>query len=111
MTLKIVLLLVLSTAFTMFTFGQIKFSEEQFRVFDSKGNPASMDAVISAIPENDVIFLGELHDDAVGHAIQFEIFRRVVEQHAAGRKVALSLEMFERDVQIVVDEYLAGLIR
>ena len=94
----------------MTTFGQLSYNEQQFRVFDSKGNPATVDTIMSAVAVTDVIFLGELHDDAVGHAIQFEIFKRVVASHAADRKIALSLEMFERDVQIVIDEYLSGLI-
>ncbi len=90
--------------------GQIKYDEGQFRVFDGKGNPVSMADVLKAAAASDAIFLGELHDDAVGHAIQAEIFRQVVAQNMAERKIALSLEMFERDVQIVVDEYLSGLI-
>jgi uncharacterized iron-regulated protein len=111
MFLKIIFAALIAATFTMFTFGQIAYNEEQFRIFDSKGAPATMDAVIAAIAESDAVFLGELHDDAVGHALQFEIFRRVVEKYAADRKIALSLEMFERDVQIVIDEYLANLIR
>lgn len=90
--------------------GQIVFSAEQVRIFDAAGAPVSMDRIIKAIGENDVVFLGEQHDDAVGHAVQSEIFSRVVAQYAADRKVALSLEMFERDVQTVVNEYLSGLI-
>ncbi len=95
----------------MNTLGQIAYNEDHFRVFDAKGNPSNIDAVMAAVAANDVVFLGELHDDAVGHAVQFEIFRRAVASHANNRKIALSLEMFERDVQIVIDEYLAGLIR
>lgn len=90
--------------------GQIKYDEEQFRAFDAKGNPVTVDQIVAAAGTNDAIFLGEQHDDAVGHAIQAEIFRRVVAKYASERKVALSLEMFERDVQIVVDEYRRGLI-
>ncbi len=91
-------------------FGQIAFSGEQFRVFDSKGNPATIEQIIQAAGESEAVFLGELHDDAVGHAVQMEIFQRVVTNSAEKRSVALSLEMFERDVQVVVDEYLGGLI-
>lgn len=82
----------------------------KFAVFNGKGEPSSMDAIIAAIGDTDVVFLGEQHNDAVGHALEFEIFRRAVEQYSARRKVALSMEMFERDIQVVVDEYLAGLI-
>ncbi len=90
--------------------GQITYNEEQFRAFDGKGNPVTMDQIVKAIGETDVVFLGEQHDDAVGHAIQAEIFRRSVAQYSPARRVALSLEMFERDTQIVVNEYLNGQI-
>lgn len=90
--------------------GQIKFDPEQFRVFDGSGKPVDLSEVIRRAGESDAVFLGENHDDAVGHAVQFEIFRRIVEENAAKRKIALSLEMFERDVQVVLNEYLTGLI-
>ncbi|HVF45928.1 MAG TPA: ChaN family lipoprotein [Pyrinomonadaceae bacterium] len=90
--------------------SQIALSEEQYRVFDAKGNPSTIAAVIERLDAVDVIFLGEQHDDAVGHAAQLDIFRRAIDTYLTKRKIALSLEMFERDVQIVLDEYLAGLI-
>ena len=93
-----------------YSFGQIPYSEEQFRAFDGKGNSVTMDQIVKAIGESDVVFLGEQHDDAVGHAIQAEIFRRTVAQFGTARRVGLSLEMFERDTQIVVNEYLNGQI-
>jgi len=97
-------------SFSIFTSGQIAYSEEQFRVYDAKGNPATIEQIIKAIGENEAVFLGEQHDDAVGHAIQFEIFKRVVAEYGSKRRVGLTLEMFERDVQTVLDEYLAGQI-
>ena len=92
------------------TVAQINYDEAQFRVYDGKGNPASIADVLKAATASEAVFLGEQHDDAVGHAVQAEIFRRIVEQHLSTRRIALSLEMFERDVQTVVDEYLSGLI-
>jgi len=65
---------------------------------------------MKSLANADVVFLGELHDDAVAHAIQLEIFKRAIEQYGAKRKVTLSMEMFERDVQTVLNEYLAGQI-
>jgi uncharacterized iron-regulated protein len=102
---------IVAAIFTMSISGQLAYNQEQFRVFDAKGNPATIDTVLAAIALNDVVFLGEQHDDAVGHAVQFEMLRRLVAAHVGDRKMALSLEMFERDVQIVIDEYLANLIR
>ncbi|CAN5214294.1 hypothetical protein BH10ACI1_BH10ACI1_10970 [soil metagenome] len=93
-----------------FVFGQITVTGENYRIFDGKGNPATIDDITKAIEKTDVVFLGEQHDDAVAHALQFQIFKAVVEKYSKERKVALSMEMFERDVQIVVDEYLKDLI-
>ena len=84
--------------------------EGKFTVFTGKGQPSSIDEIMKSLENADVVFLGEFHDDAVGHAIQLEIFKRAIEQYGAKRRVTLSLEMFERDVQAVLNEYLAGQI-
>ncbi len=90
--------------------AQISVTAENYRVYDGQGNASSVEAIVNALDGVDVVFLGEQHDDAVAHALQAEIFRQAVVQYLSKRKVALSLEMFERDVQIVVDEYLKGQI-
>ena len=94
--------------FAAITMGQG--NDAKYRVYTSTGEAATLDAVIAAAGATDVIFLGEYHDDAVGHAFQLEVFQRVLADHGAKRPVTLSLEMFERDVQIVLDEYLKGQI-
>ncbi|MGQ0540751.1 MAG: ChaN family lipoprotein [Blastocatellia bacterium] len=99
------LLAVVSTVSGM---GQVSLSNEHFKVFDAKGTASDLGAIAKAFAENDIVFLGEMHDDAVGHAIQLELFKMAVEQQSAKRRVTLSLEMFERDVQTVLDEYIAG---
>lgn len=80
-------------------------TDRNFRVFDGHGSPAALDQIIEAAGKVNVAFLGEMHDDAVAHYLEAEILKRV-----AGPGWALSLEMFERDVQSVVDEYLNGVI-
>jgi uncharacterized iron-regulated protein len=90
--------------------AQITLSDSLYKAFDGQGNPVKLDDIVKAMSSNDVAFLGEEHDDAVGHAIEAELFKRAVEEYSPQRRVALSMEMFERDVQIVVDEYLRGLI-
>ncbi|MDI1243529.1 MAG: ChaN family lipoprotein [bacterium] len=83
---------------------------EKFIVFTGKGQQSSIEEIMKSLEDADVVFLGELHDDAVAHAIQLEIFKRAIGQFGLKRRVTLSLEMFERDVQTVLDEYLAGQI-
>jgi len=104
--------------FTLFVFllmtaaadAQITLTDPMYRVYNAYGDPVKLDAIVKDMAAADAIFLGEQHDDAVGHAIEAELFKRAVETYSPQRKVALSMEMFERDVQIVVDEYLSDLI-
>ncbi len=72
-----------------------------------------MDSTISAqdlaskLKDYDVVFVGELHGNAGAHRVQLEMLRWFV---AEKRKLALSTEQFERDVQPALDKYLAGKI-
>jgi len=80
-----------------------------YRVFDGSGTPATIDDVVAAMAGHEVVFVGETHDDPTGHMLEAELLRRAHDVYAS-RGVVLSLEFFERDIQPVVDEYLAGLI-
>lgn len=77
-----------------------------FGVYAS-GAPCTFDAMVAALAKADVVFVGEEHDDDAGHVIEHLLFAGL---HAARPNIALALEMFERDVQLPLDEYLAGLI-
>lgn len=106
--LKIILMSAILNVLTVPIFAQL--NEGSYRIFDNQGNPTNINKIIDALSGVDVVFLGENHDDATAHSIQFEIFKSAVEKYSAERKVALSMEMFERDVQIVLDEYRKDLI-
>ncbi len=85
-----------------------------YRVYARDGSPASLQELVEASLGEDVLLVGEEHGDMVGHAFETELFAlvldRIADPYGAGRAVVLSLEMFERDVQYVLDEYLAGLV-
>ena len=85
---------------------------EDFRVYDIGGQSSSFAAVLNALSDADVVLVGEEHDDVVGHRFEAELlgaaYRRL--QAEDGRDVILSLEMFERDVQYILAEYLDGTI-
>ena len=70
---------------------------------------ASVAPVVERALEADVVYLGEIHDDSVAHVAQRAVLEAVLAR--VDRPVALGLEMFEADVQLVLDEYLAGLIQ
>jgi uncharacterized iron-regulated protein len=56
----------------------------------------------------DVLFFGEEHNDSAAHHLEDKIFRALHAQY--GEKVVLSMEMFETDGQLVLNEYLANTI-
>lgn len=77
------------------------------RVVESaSGEERTLEAMAAELAGTDVVFLGELHDSEVTHELQFELTRLLHQQ----RPVVVSLEMFERDVQAVLDDYLAGAV-
>ncbi len=106
--LKFLLALVFINLLNFTASAQI--TDENFRVYDARGNAATIEQIVEAIGKSNVVFLGENHDDAAAHYLQAEIFRKIFENYSKQRRIALSMEMFERDVQIVVDEYLKDLI-
>ncbi|MFO8184254.1 MAG: ChaN family lipoprotein [Candidatus Aegiribacteria sp.] len=59
--------------------------------------------MLQALAEADVVFVGEKHDDPLAH--RWELF---IWSSLASSERALALEMFETDVQGLLDCYLAG---
>ena len=106
--IKLFIAFLFSALMTFSVFPQI--TDANYRVYDAKGNAATLSRIIDTIGNSDVVFLGENHDDAVAHFLQLEIFKKAVENYAKNRRVALSMEMFERDNQTVLNEYLRDLI-
>ncbi|MEB3223759.1 MAG: ChaN family lipoprotein [Candidatus Sericytochromatia bacterium] len=82
-------------------------------LFTRDGRPAGLADLVAASRLADVVFLGEFHDDPAAHALERAVLEALapLPGRPPARPVALSLEMFETDVQAVLDEYLAGLIR
>lgn len=87
-----------------------------YRVFTADGEPSSLADIVLRMAEVDVVLVGEIHTDPVGHWIEAALFEEAValtragEGTEPGRPLALSLEMFESDVQGILDEYLQDLI-
>jgi uncharacterized iron-regulated protein len=64
-------------------------------------------AAADELKNYDVILLGEWHDHPGNHLAEMDLFREI---YARSPQLALSMEQFERDVQPVVNDYLAGRI-
>ena len=60
----------------LMNFGVLAQTENmKYRIFDGQGNEKNIGQIVDEIKKADVVFLGENHDDAVAHTLQFEIFK------------------------------------
>ena len=71
---------------------------------------SSVDEIVNAACDADVILFGECHDDTEAHRIEFDLLKRCYIALGKRRRLILSLEMFERDVQPILDEFMADAI-
>ncbi len=65
------------------------------------------DELMDAVAGADVIIVGEEHGNAVGHRVELAIVSDVLDRWPGS---AVSMEMFDRTEQAVVDDYLAEFI-
>ncbi len=103
-------LLLLSIFFCLALKSVAQVTEKNYKIYSVKENKeVSLTAIADAMKDYDVLFLGEEHNDSVAHFIESKMLELLYEKYKPN--VALSLEMFDRDVQLVMDEYLGGYIR
>lgn len=83
--------------------------EQATQIHDSAtGATRSWPELIADIAKRDVVFLGETHVDDTTHQVELRVLQELL--RARQGRVVLSMEMFERDVQPVLDDYLADRI-
>src|SRR5258705_4104402 len=80
--------------------------EPGFLVYSGK-EQRTLAQMIDDISKADIVFVGEQHDHKMGHILELDILKAL---HGKTPSIALSLEMFERDTQLVVDEHFKGQI-
>ncbi len=98
------LIFLLSTAFG----NAQEAAQNYYKIYDTKQQQLiTFSELASRVDGTDVLFFGEEHDDSLGHWLQDTLYTLLLNRF---EDVALSLEMFETDVQLVLDEYLSGYI-
>jgi uncharacterized iron-regulated protein len=104
---KIALIFLLSP---LFAIAQDKLSENNCRVYSVKlGKEVKLIDIANDMADHDVLFFGEEHNDSVTHYLEKTMFELMYSRF--GAQITLSMEMFDRDVQPVMNEYLKGFIR
>ena len=94
--------------FSMTVFPQDSMSVH-YKIYDTRTKQiVTIDKIIADMAGADVLFFGEEHNDSACHYLENKIFRALHAQY--GDKVVLSMEMFETDGQLGLNEYLDGFI-
>ena len=88
--------------------GTMPDDELLYRLYDGEGKAIEYREMQDRCVRADVILFGEIHDHPLVHRLQLELTRDLVEIKKGD--LMLGAEMLEADNQLIVDEYLAGLI-
>lgn len=80
-----------------------------YRIFNHKAKAVTYTDMLKVLQQAEVVLFGELHNNSLVHWLEWEIFQDLT--RAEPQLYSLGMEMFEADVQPVVDEYMQGMIR
>jgi len=101
----------LSAILLILTISIQAFSQDEaaYKVFTGEGRRADYEDILKAATKSDVVFFGELHDNPIAHWMELELTKSLFA--VKGKDLLLAVEMFEKDNQIIIDEYFAGTIK
>jgi uncharacterized iron-regulated protein len=76
------------------------------RVYDTQRKTfTDFESMLADLVRADIVFVGEQHNDPNTHLLELAVIEGLLRRRAS---VGVALEMFERDVQPALDEYVRG---
>ena len=104
--MRLCLLASIILSFSISTFAQTNYTPH--RVYDSKHKRfTDFEAMAAELSKADVVFFGEQHDDTATHRLEIALLEGIARRRP---NVIVALEMFERDTQKLIDDYLSNKI-
>lgn len=94
-------LLLTLLAFTLMAF---KNDKPTYQLFDTEGKKVRYEKMLKEMADADVVFFGELHNNPICHWLQLELTKDLYTEKNG--ELVLGAEMFERDNQLILSEYL-----
>ncbi|KQR94953.1 iron-regulated protein [Chryseobacterium sp. Leaf180] len=79
---------------------------KSYQFYTQNGKEINPEKLVKNLAEYDVIFFGELHNNSINHWLQLRITEALYKK--ANGKITLGAEMFERDNQKQINQYLSG---
>ncbi|MFP3593853.1 ChaN family lipoprotein [Chryseobacterium sp. SIMBA_038] len=81
-------------------------SFKAYQFYDQKGKEIKTEKLVKELAEYDVVFFGENHNSSINHWLQLKITEALYQQKKG--QLILGAEMFERDNQSQLNQYLSG---
>ena len=85
-----------------------KNDKRAYALYTGEGKSVKYEKMIKELGTADLVFFGELHDNPIGHWMEYEITKALFESKQ--QDLVLAAEMFESDNQVILTEYLEGKI-
>ena len=79
-----------------------------YQFYDQKGKEIKTDKLVRELAKYDVVFFGENHNNSINHWLQLKITEALYEKKNG--QLILGAEMFERDNQAQLNQYVEGKI-
>ncbi|KMQ67400.1 iron-regulated protein [Chryseobacterium sp. FH2] len=81
-------------------------SFKAYQFYDKKGKEIKTEKLVKELADYDVVFFGENHNSSINHWLQLKITEALYQQKNG--QLILGAEMFERDNQSQLNQYLSG---
>ncbi len=95
--------------FSVFIF-QLSFVTAQeaipFQFYNKKGKEVKFNKIVNDLASYDIILFGEHHNNSINHWLQLQLTKALYEKKKSN--LVLGAEMFERDNQSQLNDYLSG---
>jgi uncharacterized iron-regulated protein len=92
----------------IFNLSAIAQNERAFIIYNSKGKKVSYKKMMKKALEQEYVFFGEYHDNPISHWLELEVLKALYVKH--GSNLQVGFEMFEQDQQMLLNDYMDGLI-
>lgn len=80
-----------------------------YLLFDKEGKQVAYDAMLTSLSKADVVLFGEYHNNPICHWLEYELAKDLFQ--VVGKELVIGSEIFERDDQLILNEYLSGAIK
>lgn len=94
--------------------GWAQTAPEAYRLYGKDGKPVAYADMVKDLAQQDAVFVGEMHNCPICHWLEVRLLKSLHQARNEGRTkakgVAVGMEMFEADNQLIIDEYFAGQI-